>query len=220
MKKPLKIVILAVTKTYDRYCIAGMTEYGKWVRPLPPDHRFWETYTYDDQTFIKPGDVWEITDYIKYDDPQSPGHTEDIKVLNYNSVYKCNELNDEQLCEFVEQRLENEQSLNDTLNANGRSLCLIKVDGIRKVVGEQRVCFTMNGREYRNNTFREGYPVTDLKWRSIFQHHSVSFEKFNKLYLCVGLARKEPNKGIEREYPMIISIITNPFVPYPPQYPY
>jgi len=219
LDKTLKIVILAVTKTYDRYCIAGMTEYGEWVRPLPPDHRFWTTYRYCDSAFIKPGDVWEITDYVKYNDPQSPGHTEDIKILDYNSVNKCNELSNEQLCTFVERHLEDEQSLCDTLDANGRSLCLINADKIRKVVGENRVCFTINGNEYRNNTFKEGYPVTDLKWRSVFQHRSVRFDEFNQLYLCVGLARKEPNKDIYREYPMVISIITNPFVPYPQQYP-
>lgn len=64
---------------------------------------------------------------------------------------------------FVEQHLESGQTLNDTLNAKGRSLCLIKVDGIRKVDGEHHVCFTMHSREYCNNTSKEGYPVTDLK---------------------------------------------------------
>lgn len=220
LDKPLKIVILAITKTYERYCIAGMTEYGQWVRPLPPDHRFWESYEYDDGTFIRPGDVWEITDYVKYNDPDSPGHTEDIRVLNYNSVCKCGELNNTELCAFIEQHLESEQTLNDTLNANGRSLCLIKVDDIRKIDGENRVCFTMHGREYCNNTSKEGYPVTDLKWRSIFRsYRSISFKGLQNLYLCIGLARKEPNKGIMREYPMVISIITNPFVNYPSQYP-
>jgi len=100
------------------------------------------------------------------------------------------------------------------------SLCLIKVDDIRKIDGENRVCFTMHGREYCNNTSKEGYPVTDLKWRSIFRsYRSISFKGLQNLYLCIGLARKEPNKGIMREYPMVISIITNPFVNYPSQYP-
>lgn len=220
LNRPLKIIILAITQTYERYCVAGMTERGQWIRPLPPDHRFWASCKYDDGTFIKPGDIWEVTDYVKYNDPTSPGHTEDIRVLSYESLYKCGELNNTELCAFVKQHLESEQTLHDTLNANGRSLCLIKVDDIWKIEGANRICFTMNAKEYRNNTYKEGYPVTDLKWRSVFRsHRSISFKGFQNLYLCIGLARTEPNKNITREYPMVISIITNPFVDYPPQYP-
>ncbi|MCJ7843289.1 hypothetical protein MUB24_20900 [Lederbergia sp. NSJ-179] len=81
MGKSLKITILAVTKTYGSYCIAGMDDNGKWYRPLPEfGDKFWPQVRYKDETFIQVGDVWEIDEFSSEIDPISPGHSEDIRL--------------------------------------------------------------------------------------------------------------------------------------------
>jgi hypothetical protein len=214
----MRIIILAVTKTYNQFCIAGMTEEGRWVRPQPNTGLFWDNLEYSDGSFIKVGDVWEIKDeeFSSKLDPTSPGHTENIRLLG--SATRVNILDNDRLLEFIRNHSEDTLSLTNTLNANGRSLCLIKIESFN-MVNNSRLTFTLNGNRYCNNTKSEGYPVTCLKWRSIFSQNLQYSSSVGELYICIGLARKEPPK-IMKEYPMVIGIYTSPEAPLPSTYPY
>ncbi|QTC41321.1 hypothetical protein I7V34_19990 [Bacillus sp. V3] len=213
----MRITILAVTKTYNQYCIAGMTEEGRWVRPQPHTGLFWNNLEYSDGSYIKVGDVWEIKDeeFSSETDPTSPGHTENIRLLG--SATRVKILDNSSLLEFIRNHSEETLSLTNTLNANGRSLCLIKIESFNKV-NNSRITFNLDGNRYCNNTKTEGYPVTCLKWRSIFFQNIQYPSSVDELYICIGLARTEPPK-ILKEYPMVIGIFTNPEVPLPSTYP-
>ena len=81
------ITLLAVTKVNspDRFCIAGTTDNGKWIRPIPNDkaNRFWlrRDLTRENGEFTKCGDVWEIEGDTP-DEFQFPNHTEDFIITN------------------------------------------------------------------------------------------------------------------------------------------
>lgn len=178
MSRQLTITILAVTKTFDSYCIAGMDEKGKWYRPLPNvGGKFWPKVCYSDGTFIQVGDVWIINDYIKEPDPISPGHTEDIRLKSPPTYAK--RLSDGELIRFVQEKQENSVDLKETINANKRSLCLIQVDSFTSFINtynekkSPRILFESGGVTYRNNTWTPGFPVTDLKWRAYILQECV-----------------------------------------------
>lgn len=221
MKKPILFVILAVTKTYDKYCIAGMDQTGKWIRPLPVGgEKFWSSLKYTDGTYIKVGDVWNITEYEKVYDDSSPGHTEDIKLIENATFHRC--LTNEQLIRFVHENKEDELALKRTLNGESRSLCLIEADDFRNFMDRNtfsgdlkpRITFKFQGIHYNNTTTSNaGYPITDLKWLAYTQRQISTPKKWSSIFICIGLARTEPKKGFNREYPMIISVITDPEVP-------
>lgn len=227
-QSPLKLVILAVTKTYNSYCIAGMSADGSWYRPLPTHARkFWSDVRYSNGQFIQVGDVWEISSYRKEADSASPGHTEDIRLIDVPIFTQ--RLTNEQLIRFLENVNENEHALNDTFSAKSRSLCLIKVDDFSNFVYENnydgqlqrkaRITFSYNGKTYRNITSTPGFPITDLKWRAYTLQEVETPTNWNSAYICIGLARTEPKKGLMNEYPMVISVVTDPYMPLLPTYP-
>ena len=215
MSNRLTFSILAVTKTFDSYCIAGMDQNGDWYRPLPNGRgKFWSTVCYGDGTFIEVGDVWVINDYIKEPDQISIGHTEDIRLKSPPTYVK--KLSDRELIQFVQAKQENSVDLEETINADKRSLCLIKVDSFTSFINtynekkSSRILFEFEGISYRNTTRTPGFPVTDLKWRAYILQECVPLNDWQEKFICIGLARKEPNKDINQEYPMVISIITEP----------
>lgn len=225
--KSVEIVILAVTKTYDKYCIAGMDMDGNWIRPLPVGKtNFWSTIFYDNNELIKVGDIWRLDAYeVEYDNT-SPGHTEDLRLITNPTFSK--RLNNDELIGFVNEHQENNISLHDTLNARSRSLCLVEVEKFRNFMDRStfdgslkpRLTFTSNGEKFRNTTTStQGYPITDLKWLAYTTQGIMSPKTMNSSYICIGLARTEPSKGFTREYPMVISVITDPEVPLLPSYP-
>lgn len=225
MGNPLTITILAVTKTYESYCIAGMDANGKWYRPLPElGGKFWSDLRYGDGAFIQVGDVWEVNNYISENDLTSPGHTEDIRLKS--SVTRVKSLNNQQLIQFVQRNQENKIQLQRTLNANDRSLCLVHVEyfeGFVHTYNERRsarVKFKYNGEIYHNTTSFPGFPLTDLKWRSYILKEKDTPRIWRSVFICIGLARREPAKNLNKEFPMVISIITDPEVPLLSSYPY
>lgn len=226
MREPFLFVILAVTKTFDKYCIAGMDYEGNWIRPLPVGgDKFWPSVVYRNNEFIKVGDVWEITAYKKEYDDISPGHTEDIRLTKSPTLQS--RLTNQQLISFVQRFQEDETALMKTINAESRSLCLIKVDGFENFLHENnfngriqvRITFLYNRNQYNNTTSTPGFPLTDLKWRAYTYKQIQVSSDWDSVYICIGLARKEPKKDLSREYPMVISVITNPEVPLLPTYP-
>lgn len=226
MKKSFLFVVLAVTKTYDGYCIAGMDKNGRWIRPLPTGRgKFWSSVKYPNQEFIKVGDVWSITRYEKAFDNNSPGHTEDIRLTN--SPILKNRLTNSELLEFVRRHQEGKEELSKTLDADARSLCLVKVDHFEHFIHKNtfdgkrqpRISFSYMGERYNNTTNTPGYPITDLKWRTYTLEQIPVDLSFKSQYICIGLARTEPKKGFTKEFPMVISVITDPEVPLLPTYP-
>ncbi|WP_404430945.1 dual OB domain-containing protein [Sutcliffiella horikoshii] len=217
----INFTVLAVTKTYDKYCIAGIDEDGNWLRPLPPDTstKFWSNLFYNDNKKIMVGDVWEIYNHRAELDPNSPGHTEDIRLVDWDSYSLIKKLPNNELLQLVSKFQSGETELSETLQANGRSLCLIDIDSFRQVENLLRIKFTFNGIDYNNTTQTEGFPITDLKWRSYIQQKINTPNTYDSLYLVIGLARKEPRKDIYKEYPMAISLITDPEVPVLDSYP-
>ncbi|WP_026679181.1 dual OB domain-containing protein [Fictibacillus gelatini] len=224
MGNSLSITILAVTKTFDSYCIAGMDDKGNWYRPLPNfGGKFWPQLRYQDGSWIQVGDVWEINDYISEFDPISPAHTEDIRLIT--PPIQIKRLSNKELIQFAYQNQENNSKLQNTLDANGRSLCLVSAnnfEGFSHTFNNRirpRVKFVANGVAYDNMTSTPGFPLTDLKWRAYILQNRDYPKDLNSAFICIGLARKEPSKNIIKEYPMVISIITDPEVPLLPSYP-
>lgn len=225
MNKTFNFLVLAVTKTFEGYCVAGMNKEGRWIRPLPPSGRkFWDIEL--DKRQIKVGDVWEISEWQVELDATSPRHTEDIR-LNQNPAFG-GRMSNEQLVEFAIRHQESVQDLNETLNADSRSLCLVSVDSYNNFMDHSsynnkqspRMTFEIQGEEYQNTTrSNTGFPITDLKWRAYTMQNKQVENQFNDIFICIGLARMEPKKDINKEYPMLISLITNPEVPLLPTYP-
>jgi hypothetical protein len=226
MKKGFSFVILAITKTYDKFCIAGMDEKGKWLRPLPVGkEKFWYSVKYANDGLIQVGDLWEITEYETEYDDCSPGHTEDLRLIEDPTFER--HLTNEELIRFVQKFQEDEVALNRTLNAESRSLCLVEADNFNNFLHESsfsgkmqaRITFSFGEKQYNNTTSTPGFPITDLKWRAYTIQQIPTTKDWSSLFICVGLARPEPKKGLEREYPMIISVITDPEVPLLRSYP-
>lgn len=226
MKDSFNFIILAVTKTYDKFCIAGMNENGKWIRPLPVGkEKFWRSERYTNGEFIKVGDVWEIAEYEDEYDIHSPGHTEDLRLLQ-SPKFKEHYTNNK-LLNFVEAFKEDKTALSNTLNGVSRSLCLVKAENFKKFLFDNpfngrkqaRFTFLFEGNHYNNTTSTPGFPITDLKWRAYTFQQIKTTNDWNNIFICIGLARTEPKKRVDREYPMIISVITDPEVPLLPTYP-
>ena len=132
------------------------------------------------------------------------------------------------LVEFVTKHQESLEDLEHTLNANSRSLCLVEVDTFRNFMDEStfneklspRMTFEFEGEEYLNTTkSNKGFPITDLKWRAYTIQEKGTQNNFDAIFICIGLARIEKKKDISKEYPMVISVITDPVVPLLPTYP-
>lgn len=129
------------------------------------------------------------------------------------------------MLQFVNGKKENNVELQKTLNAADRSLCLISAESFEGFIHKYnerssvRVTFDYEGEHFRNVTGTPGYPLTDLKWRAyILQNKEIPIE-YDNVFICIGLARKEPAKNINKEFPMVISIITDPYLPLLPSYP-
>jgi hypothetical protein len=219
------ITLLAITKvnTPDRFCIAGMTDNGKWIRPIPNDNfnRFWlrNDLTRKNGEFPKSGDVWDIEGNapVKF---QYPNHREDFIITKRNYIKR---LSNEELIEFLRSKVESESDFNNTLNANNRSLCLMKAKTIitytsswegrnKPKIKFQGFKFDLNNPTTNNND----YPVKDCKWSRIVLQ-GTPIPVLNEIYFCIGLAIPSPFNGVE--YPQMIGLHTKPEIPWPLEYP-
>jgi hypothetical protein len=213
------VTILAVTNTRNEYCIAGMDEEGRWIRPIPiSGGRFWsrdKLILPDKGSYVTVGDQWEIIgqtpQFLQYSN-----HIEDFQIAKRSYVKT---LTNEELLNLLETYIEDEQTFIDTVNANGRSLCLIKVPSVygysSTYNGNISTKMDIEEDNYLNPHTNSGnYPIKCCKWERIILNgeHGYNFER---TYVCIGLAT--PWNGIE--YPQIIGLHTDPEVGFPNTYP-
>lgn len=219
------ITILAVTKVNspDRFCIAGMTDSGEWIRPIPNDktNRFWlrRDLTRVTGEFTKSGDVWKIEGYFP-DEFQFPNHTEDFVVTKRKYIKR---LSNNELMDFLRSNVESESNFYDTINAKGRSLCLMQAETVIpqitnwngvdkpkvKFYGSK---FDLNNPKTKNND----YIVKDCKWAHLILQR-VQLPALTEIYFCIGLATPAPHDRVE--YPQVIGLHTEPEVAWPQEYP-
>lgn len=198
------------------FCFAGMTEDGRWIRPVLPERRQWNTLLYSDNEKIKIGDVIRLEGMYK---PETP-HTEDMIV---KEMVKIGSLSSSDLIAFLNTVAESTRDLEDTIAGKGRSLCLVKASSFKTVYIEEddlrktRISFKLPDveSEYVNNTRKPGYPCVCLHWRAIQgQGIRIKTDNFKNIFLGIGLAREFFSSGRRvRPAPMIISIITDPPLP-------
>ncbi|WP_330501607.1 hypothetical protein V2I71_21725 [Peribacillus frigoritolerans] len=218
----MKVYILAVTDAaYGDYCIAGMTEEGEWIRPIPNDagNRFWTVnqLTIDkEHGFLRVGDVIEINGKkpIKF---QHENHIEDFSVSGNMTFLE--RLSNTELLRFLKGKEETQQTFNNTVNAAGRSICMVKVDGfqheITKFQGEAakpKMIFSKEAFSVTNpKTIPGNYIVKDCKWSRLVLNQSVSNSiAYDEIYLVIGLATKWGDNNTE--YPQVIGLHTEPEV--------
>ncbi|UOK65302.1 hypothetical protein MT997_13735 [Paenibacillus sp. OVF10] len=188
----MEFVVLAVTKSFDGFCIAGMDKEGNWIRPISRNSpgRFWnkEELTSNGQ-FVRPGDVWEISGSNPkvYD---YSNHTEDF-ILTSRKVLTPLSLPEFFL--FLSSNLETNKTLNDTFEANKRSLCLVKADIFRTYTTNYdgklraRMIFSSNNYDFKNPKTNDGnIIVKDCKWESIILQE-VTLRLFTKMCLYVSV---------------------------------
>lgn len=223
----LKVYILAVTKaSYGDYCIAGITEEGKWIRPIPASNisRFWTTQqlTTEKGIFLRAGDVLEFNGNPP-EKFQHKNHTEDIVVKGKMRIIE--RLSNDKLINFLHNKSASIQEFTDTINAQGRSLCLVKVDEIESYTTQwedqplkPKVTFTSKRFDVNNPLTNKGdYIVKDCKWASLILKDEVPKIPYTDIYVSIGLATPSPFNNVE--YPQVIGIQTKVEVPFPDSYP-
>ncbi|KQU56370.1 hypothetical protein ASG66_21600 [Bacillus sp. Leaf406] len=222
----MKIHILAVTPAYNKFCIAGMTEDGEWVRPIPGHglNRFWteEELNFNSYGFLRPGDVLNIQGNrpTKY---KFPNHTEDFLVNEYNFHKRPT---NQQLITFLQGKEESQSNLTNTLKGAQRSLCLIKVDKFTHYRNDYnpekvkpRVHLYSNILQVGNiKVENESYILKDCKWIPYVLQDNLPLNDFENIYIAIGLATKTSYDQVE--YPQIIGIHTDPGLNIQSTYPY
>lgn len=219
----MKIHILAVTKAFDKYCIAGINDNGEWIRPVPAhgNSRFWqeEDLYFDNFGFLRIGDILEINGEYPYE-YQHPNHTEDYFVSHLSLTKR---MSADELFDFLQNNEDSHESFNNTINALGRSLCLIKIDSFNSSVSSyddvRKPKMNISKHEYdvtNPHTTRGDYIVKDCKWSNLILNNTVSvFQEYSDQYIVIGLAT--PYNGVE--YPQIVGFLSNPIMAYPQTYP-
>ncbi|MDN3229513.1 dual OB domain-containing protein [Priestia megaterium] len=225
----MKICILAVTKAaFNEYCIAGMTDEGKWIRPIPSfgNSRFWThtQLTCQVNGFLRVGDVLEFDGQVPTTF-QHPNHTEDFLVSSERMTLHQRFTNEE-LMNFLHSKVEGEQEFSETIYAQGRSLCLIKVDHFQHRITQweddprkPKMTFSHENFTVTNpHTVAGDYIVKDCKWAPIVLNRQVSnLDSYTDLYLVIGLATKNNFNG--KEYPQVVGLHTKPLVKSLETYP-
>lgn len=226
----MKVCILAVTKAFDKFCIAGMDEEGKWIRPVSnsPSTRFWkeeELIFNQGIGFIKVGDVIEFAGKRPFQ-YQFQNHTEDV-IVEPPGFQLVQRMTNEELLNFINGKEEDEQAFEKTVNAQGRSLCLIKVDSFHHSISQYPGSPDKPKMEFANQAFNVTNPKTtagdyivkDCKWNSIILNNLfINIQPHKHIYLAIGLATPTPFNGVE--YPQVIGLHTNPKVAYSNSYPH
>ncbi len=214
------IGIVAVTKTKNGFCVAGVDAFGNLVRPIcgTGSRRFWTRKKLSHSGgFIKCGDVWELKG--EQCSSEFPNHTEDFFATSFN--YKKSLTNDK-FMNILSNFSEGEQEFLDTVNANKRSLCLISVSSFNHITkyweGQPKLrmflagAFPVSNPKTNDNT----YPIKDCKWVSLL-NDNFRPPQFKQIFVTIGLAT--PTYYDSTEYPQIIGIHTSPNVKFTESYP-
>lgn len=225
----MKVCILAVTKAFDKFCIAGMDEEGNWIRPISskPSTRFWKeeelNFTHG-FGFIKSGDVIEFKGKIP-SQYQFSNHIEDV-IVEFNEIKLVQRMSNQELIAFLNGKDEDQQAFNNTVNALGRSLCLVKVDAFQHFLSQYPGSPEKPKMEFSNRAFNVTNPKTktgdyivkDCKWSSLILNKLVNNQTHIHTYLAIGLATPTGYDGVE--YPQVIGLHTNPEILFPNSYPH
>ncbi|OLS33394.1 hypothetical protein [Bacillus sp. MRMR6] len=212
---------MAVTKAFGKYCIAGMTKEGKWIRPVPTptiypqdSDRFWcaNQITFDGE-MVQIGDIIKIAGY-QPDRFRFPNHTEDFIT---NTIQKVKHLQINKLISFLTKNAESFQAFQNTISGQARrSLCIIEINSFNFTngdnYGETRINILFNHQKYdlRNPYTANGdYKLKDIRWEKLISTNNIPTTQINKMFICLGLAT--PFNNIE--YPMVIGIIPDYEVP-------
>ncbi|MEK4106991.1 hypothetical protein NST28_23105 [Paenibacillus sp. FSL R10-2791] len=219
----MRFTLLAVTKSFDGFCIAGMNDDGEWIRPISQASlgRFW---TRAELTiggrFARPGDVWDINggapQFFQY-----PNHTEDFLLTNWRFL---GTLNHDDFLHFLAERCEGPDDLEDVFHANGRSLCLVKVDSFEYYTtnydNKHRARMIFNSTELdiiNPHTNNGNIVVKDCKWEGhLLRNEPIPF-LYRQVYVCIGLATPSGFNGIE--YPQVVGLHTIPHLNFSLNYP-
>ena len=209
----MEIVVLAVTKMSDGFCIVGKNIQGRWLRLIPEGLFNWRSLNYENGEHIEVGDVLRVSGLWRH---TPPPHFEDYTVQQFLRIKK---LTNQQLLNFCRNHSETTDELLSTLSRETRSLTVLRVDNIDVVFEDadpvkSRLAVRVGDRMYRNDTRKPGFPCTCLKWRAV-QRRKIPLPIFHDVYVVFGLAR--PFTDREGIYvlaaPMIISIISEPSLP-------
>lgn len=214
------LAIVAVTKTHNGFCVAGVNGYGKLFRPICGfgKDRFWqrESLTHTNE-FIKCGDLWELEGQKL--ESEYPNHTEDFLATSFTYKQKVDH---KTFLNNLRRFAENEQAFIDTVNANKRSLCLMPVSTLKLYntvyAGNSKPRVSVTGAFNMQNpkTQDKLYPVKDCKWERLVLNNYIP-PKLEQIFVCIGLATPTPYDGIE--YPQVIGIHTLPNIDFPDTYP-
>lgn len=126
-------------------------------------------------------------------------------------------LTNNQLMQFLRTHTEDATAFNDTVNARGRSLCLVKVSSFRTEVfrDEPKMYLFSNNFNLDNPHVNfSNYKIKDCKWAGLVIQ-GYQRPNFNEVYACIGLATRF--RGVE--FPQLIGLRTFPDVLYPSSYP-
>jgi len=208
-----ELLILAVTKMLGGVCIAGMTSDPdpvtglRWVRPVREfGHVLLGDITTPDQEVLRPFDV--VSFNLIRPRPEPP-HTEDwITDFVRQRPSIVRRLEGERRQGFLDRHQDTAPL--QVLQANQRSLCLIKPDWVTGSFQldlpsgdfDARLTFGLVGHAYGASYAKGGLPVTDLKWRALGRawlgprdgrrDFAGDLEKefgLGQIYLAVGLTR-------------------------------
>ena len=173
-----ELLILAVTKMLGGVCIAGMTSEPDpvtglcWVRPVREfGHVLLGDITTPEQEILRPFDVVRFN--LIRPRPEAP-HTEDwIADFVYERPRIVRRLEGKRRKRFLERHQDTAPL--QVLDAQQRSLCLIKPDWVRGCFQldppsgdfDARLTFGLDGRTYSGSRAKGGLSVTDLKWRAL-----------------------------------------------------
>lgn len=209
----MEVVVMAVTKMNDGFCIAGMTTDGRWIRLIPQGSHNWRSIAYNNREYIRTGDVLNVSGGWMFTDPP---HYEDYKV---KSMKRVNQLNNKQMLDFCHRKAEPPDKFFELMSRRIRSLCLLKADGVETVFKEidpvkSRLAVRLGKDVYRNDTRKPGFPCTCLKWRAM-QRQELELPVFNQVYTAFGLARPFTDRDgrFVPAAPMVISILSDPPLP-------
>ncbi|HHW42692.1 MAG TPA: hypothetical protein GXX25_02605 [Desulfotomaculum sp.] len=208
----MEVVVLAVTKMKEGFCVAGMTLQGRWVRLIPRGNYNWPAIKYRHGGHIEVGDVLKVDGTWRYSDPP---HSEDYEITAASRRCK---LTNQQLLAFCREHREDGAAFLTLMGRQKRSLCLLRVDRILTVYKDEnplkdRLAVLFDNQWQRNYTKAPGFPCTGLQWRAM-QSLGLPMPVFREVYVVFGLTRgiKEETKTVPPS-PMVISIIGDPPLP-------
>ncbi|RUT40360.1 hypothetical protein EJP82_25080 [Paenibacillus anaericanus] len=219
----MRFTLLAVTKSFGGFCIAGMNEDGDWIRPISQasNGRFWTRAELSiGGRFAQSGDVWDIQGSPPHRF-EYPNHTEDFLLTGWRFVES---LGHTAFLRFLAERCEGETDLEDVFQANGRSLCLISVDSFEDYTTNidnkhrARMIFSSDELDVENpHTNNGNIVVKDCKWEGYLLRGERVPTVYRQIYVCIGLATANNFNGIE--YPQVVGLHTNPHLEILIHYP-